>query len=226
MAFNGVSPRSRPGKLLHVFVAMKRFSSSSGRRRPSDLGVVKVFACVSEPNYAVPWVYKPQDARSGTAFAVAWQRQRWLLTNAHVVRHGAVLQVRKRGDHQKFLATVRCVGLECDLAILKLGEDVEFKWPIKGIKRPKGMAQGDLEGDVRPGEARCRCLRTVEDAKFWKELPKVRLRLVSGGFPQLRRPSGPFDGPENRRFRPPKPVVNRQIGRVLDLFGPKERPPA
>ena len=30
----------------------------------------------------------------------------WLLTNAHVVRHAAVVQVRKRGDHQKFIATV------------------------------------------------------------------------------------------------------------------------
>lgn len=32
----------------------------------------KVFAAISEPNYAVPWVYKPQDARTGTAFAVRW----------------------------------------------------------------------------------------------------------------------------------------------------------
>jgi hypothetical protein len=32
----------------------------------------KVFAAVSEPNYGVPWVYKAQDARTGTAFAVWW----------------------------------------------------------------------------------------------------------------------------------------------------------
>ncbi|CAE7781595.1 DEGP9 [Symbiodinium sp. CCMP2456] len=82
--------------------------------------VVKVFAAVSEPNYAVPWAYKPQDARTGTAFAVAWGKEgnQWLLTNAHVVRHAAVVQVRKRGDHQKFIATVLCVGLDCDLAVL------------------------------------------------------------------------------------------------------------
>ena len=160
----------------------------------------KVFAAVSEPNYAVPWVYKPQDARTGTAFAVWWGNSistwdlfttfhiikvlvasecwifvgqiagacyeidhysfksssqklvlwplkqwntsfqfvkgmnnqnsfdklatwgnRWLLTNAHVIRHAAVIQVRKRGDHQKFIAKVLCLGVDCDLAILFLG---------------------------------------------------------------------------------------------------------
>eukprot|EP00931_Biecheleriopsis_adriatica_P086625 TRINITY_DN61248_c0_g1_i1.p1 TRINITY_DN61248_c0_g1~~TRINITY_DN61248_c0_g1_i1.p1 ORF type:complete len:528 (-),score=100.12 TRINITY_DN61248_c0_g1_i1:55-1638(-) len=91
--------------------------------------VVKVFAAVSEPNYAVPWVYKPQDARTGTAFAVAClgskQSERWLLTNAHVARHAAVVQVRKRGDHKKFMAKILCLGLECDLAILTV-ENAKF----------------------------------------------------------------------------------------------------
>eukprot|EP00434_Breviolum_minutum_P000591 symbB.v1.2.000514.t2/scaffold31.1/size418471/10 len=121
--------------------------------------VVKVFAAVSEPNYAVPWVYKPQDARTGTAFAVWWgnsistwdlfttfhiikvlvasECNRWLLTNAHVIRHAAVIQVRKRGDHQKFIAKVLCLGVDCDLAIL-----------------------------------------TVEDRSFWNALPRVRLMLA------------------------------------------------
>lgn len=125
-AFHGyshgfVSPSTFQKALFSWPTAMKRAVSAQHKRRPSDLAVVKVFAAVSEPNYSVPWVYKPQDARSGTAFAVAWANERWLLTNAHVVRHAAVLQVRKRGDHQKFLAKVLCVGLDCDLAILKLG---------------------------------------------------------------------------------------------------------
>ncbi|CAJ1363078.1 unnamed protein product [Effrenium voratum] len=111
---------------------MKRPAASTSTRavraKPEDPSeeanatdaVVKVFAAVSEPNYAVPWVYKPQDARTGTAFAVFWENRRWLLTNAHVVRYAAVIQVRKRGDHQKFLAKVICIGLECDLAILSV----------------------------------------------------------------------------------------------------------
>lgn len=42
-------------------------SSNDSRTYPR-----KVFAAVSEPNYGVPWVYKAQDARTGTAFAVWW----------------------------------------------------------------------------------------------------------------------------------------------------------
>lgn len=49
---------------------------------------------------------------------------RWLLTNAHVIRHAAVIQVRKRGDHQKFIAKVLCLGVDCDLAILFLGDQI------------------------------------------------------------------------------------------------------
>lgn len=72
-------------------------------------------------------------------------------------------------------------------------------------------------------------LRTVEDTKFWKELPKVRLRLVSGGFRQLRRASNLFDAPEIERIRPYrpdlgcKPVVNCHSGRFRSFSaGPKE----
>lgn len=112
-------------------IASSKESKRSKEREDIDSdatdAVVKVFAAVSEPNYGVPWVYKAQDARTGTAFAVWWVKgsNRWLLTNAHVVRHAAVIQVRKRGDHQKFIAKVLCVGLDCDLAILTV-EDKKF----------------------------------------------------------------------------------------------------
>lgn len=117
--------------------------------------VVKVFSAVSEPNYAVPWVYKPQDARTGTAFAVAWGNRRWLLTNAHVVRHAAVAQVRKRGDHKKFIAQVLCIGLECDLAILtvkdpKFWQDlpsVSLNWELPALQDEVTVVGFPIGGD-------------------------------------------------------------------------------
>eukprot|EP00913_Durusdinium_trenchii_P006602 g6201.t1 len=104
LALGNPTSRHEPTTCGSHGAAMKR---PAKKRRPEgeeDLtdAVVKVFAAVSEPNYAVPWVYKPQDARTGTAFAVTWEKEsQWLLTNAHVIRHAAVIQVRKRGDHQK-----------------------------------------------------------------------------------------------------------------------------
>ena len=41
-----------------------------------------------------------------------------------MIRHAAVIQVRKRGDHQKFIAKVLCLGVDCDLAILFLGDPI------------------------------------------------------------------------------------------------------
>ncbi|CAK9114796.1 Protease Do-like 9 [Durusdinium trenchii] len=103
----------------------------------------KVFAAVSEPNYAVPWVYKPQDARDPA------RPGQWLLTNAHVIRHAAVIQVRKRGDHQKFLAKLLCVGLDCDLAILTLGTDplrpVPWSFVVPRTAGARGSAAGRRE---------------------------------------------------------------------------------
>ncbi|CAK9115208.1 Protease Do-like 9 [Durusdinium trenchii] len=110
--------------------------------------VVKVFAAVSEPNYAVPWVYKPQDARTGTAFAVTWEKEsQWLLTNAHVIRHAAVIQVRKRGDHQKFLAKLLCVGLDCDLAILTV-ESPQFWDGLPRVRLRREDALPRLQEEV------------------------------------------------------------------------------
>eukprot|EP00439_Symbiodinium_sp_Y106_P080481 s986_g19.t1 len=126
---------------------------------------LKVFAAVSEPNYAVPWAYKPQDefvpdARTGTAFAVAWGKEgnQWLLTNAHVVRHAAVVQVRKRGDHQKFIATVLCVGLDCDLAVLT----------VNSAKFWEGLP---------------RVVLTLGSGEMSVELPKLQDEVTVVGYP-------------------------------------------
>jgi len=95
--------------------------------------VVKVFAACSEPNYAAPWSNKLQDARTGTAFSIysksrsQGKKRRWLLTNAHVVRHASVVQVRRRSDHHKYIAKVLCIGLDCDLAILTVDDPAFWK---------------------------------------------------------------------------------------------------
>jgi len=109
--------------------------------------VVKVFTAVAEPNYALPWANKPQDAKTGTAFAIPCGKSRegWLLTNAHVVRYAAVVQVRKRGDHQKYIARVLCVGLECDLALLTV-EDPVFWQSLPTVELKKELP--DLQDEV------------------------------------------------------------------------------
>lgn len=147
------SPAAKVCKADKVASKCRAPHSSSS---PLD-SVVKVFAAFSEPNYAVPWAYKTQDARSGTAFPIAFKSntRRWLLTNAHVVRYAAVVQVRKRGDHQKFIAQVLCVGLDCDLALLTVDDPsfwrglrtVEFNWDLPQLQDEVTVAGFPIGGD-------------------------------------------------------------------------------
>ncbi|PFH31381.1 trypsin domain-containing protein [Besnoitia besnoiti] len=88
--------------------------------------VFKVFCTHCEPNYSQPWTTRRQTTSTSTGFVtVDSAGQKCLLTNAHSVEHAAVVQVRKRGDHQKYEAEVLCIGLECDLAMLRVS-DADF----------------------------------------------------------------------------------------------------
>merc|ERR1712226_1490671 len=84
---------------------------------PHD-AVLKVFVAESEYNYGVPWSTHPQTSICGSAFACRWHGRQVLLTSAHLVRDAALVELRKRGDHAKHVATVLCLGVECDLALL------------------------------------------------------------------------------------------------------------
>ena len=94
---------------------------------PHD-SVLSVFATETKFNYGQPWTTKAQSTSYGTAFAVDWEGRRLLLTCAHVVRHACLVELRKANGHRKYAAKVRCLGLECDLALLELvaaGEEHE-----------------------------------------------------------------------------------------------------
>jgi len=97
---------------------------------PHD-SVLRVFASETRFNYGQPWTTKAQSTSYGTAFAVDWEGRKLLLTCAHVVRHACLVELRKANGHRKYAAKVRCLGLECDLALLELvaaGEEHDDFW--------------------------------------------------------------------------------------------------
>ncbi|EER20700.1 serine protease, putative [Perkinsus marinus ATCC 50983] len=92
--------------------------------QPGVNSVVKVFCTHSEPNYSAPWSSKPQVSSTSTAFAFTADgcgdtSRGLLLTNAHSVKHAAVIQVKPRGSSAKVVCRALCVASECDLAILE-----------------------------------------------------------------------------------------------------------
>ena len=89
--------------------------------------IVRIYAQTAEPNLALPWQRERPFESSGTGFAIALANGTMrVLTNAHVVEHASVLQVRRRGDDRKYEARVVALGAECDLALLQVDDDDAF----------------------------------------------------------------------------------------------------
>jgi len=88
-------------------------------------GVVRVYCTHSPPSFSMPWQRKKQEFSTSTGFAIGNNR---ILTNAHAVEYGSLIQVKKRQSEDKYVASVAAVGHECDLAILTV-EDPSF-WTI------------------------------------------------------------------------------------------------
>lgn len=96
-------------------------ASSRSYERVLDC-VLKVFCTHCEPNYELPWAMTPQSTSTSSAFII---RGRHILTNAHSVEHHTSVKVKHRDSDTKYAATVVAIGIECDIALLKV-EDEEF----------------------------------------------------------------------------------------------------
>ncbi|OLP99829.1 Protease Do-like 2, chloroplastic [Symbiodinium microadriaticum] len=108
-------------------------STKRHRQNPKDIwgnigallegtSVVKLFCRELKPNYSMPWTTKRQQSSTSTAFVLCLQ-ERLLLTNRHCVAHASCIEVRKRGDDQKYEAEVLARATDCDLALLTVREE-------------------------------------------------------------------------------------------------------
>jgi hypothetical protein len=66
-------------------------------------GVVRISCTHSEPNFLLPWQRKKQEFSSSSGFIIDNER---ILTNAHSVEYGSLIQVKKRQSEKKYLASV------------------------------------------------------------------------------------------------------------------------
>jgi S1-C subfamily serine protease len=82
--------------------------------------VLRIFCTHSKPSYVMPWQIQRQEFSTSSGFAIAGRR---ILTNAHAVEYGSLVQVKKRQSETKFVATVVAVGHECDLAVLEVQDE-------------------------------------------------------------------------------------------------------
>ena len=66
-------------------------------------GVVRIYCTHSQPNFGMPWQRLKQEFSTSTGFVIDGNR---ILTNAHAVEYGSLIQVKKRSSEKKYVASV------------------------------------------------------------------------------------------------------------------------
>ena len=87
-------------------------------------GIVRVECASIVPDYKTPWNPGLPSGGSGTAFMIA---PNLFLTNAHVVSNANRLTIKKVGDAQPYLAKIKFIAHDCDLALLEVRKPAAFK---------------------------------------------------------------------------------------------------
>ena len=84
--------------------------------------LIHITATAQEPNYRVPWNPGANESGSGAGFIIEGKR---ILTNAHVVSNARFVSVERENDPSHYIARVRHIAHDCDLAVLEV-QDAKF----------------------------------------------------------------------------------------------------
>ncbi len=88
---------------------------------------VKITKTYITPNYCTPWKMKDYNSAVGSGAII---KGKLILTNAHVVCDSTFIQVQKENDPVSYEAEVLYVGHDCDLALLKVKDDMFFNGTV------------------------------------------------------------------------------------------------
>ena len=92
--------------------------------------VVKIFTTKSIPNYKYPWQTSKILKYTGSGAIISDNR---ILTAAHIVAGSKLIEIKKENDPKKYLATIKYVSHQADLAILQVN-DKSFFINTKSLK--------------------------------------------------------------------------------------------
>jgi S1-C subfamily serine protease len=85
--------------------------------------VVKVFASISLPDYKYPYQTSKISTFTGSGAIISNNK---ILTSAHVVSGARFIEIQKEDDPNKYVATVKYISHQADLAILELKDKSFF----------------------------------------------------------------------------------------------------
>jgi S1-C subfamily serine protease len=98
---------------------------SVGEEHPRDLSasVVRIEVAMQEPDYLSPWDAGHIEGGVGSGMILSSKR---ILTNAHVVSNARFITITREGVTHPYIAHVRFIAHDCDLAILTVDDESFF----------------------------------------------------------------------------------------------------
>ena len=78
--------------------------------------VIKIFTTSVKPNYYQPWQMRTQKFSTGSGVIIDGG---YILTAAHVISNGVYVEVKKSINPKKFIAHVKWVSHDADLALVE-----------------------------------------------------------------------------------------------------------
>ena len=113
--------------IIILVAALNIYNLLSARNRMDenivDENIVKIYVSANEHSYQTPWQMLGSDNYEGSGCIIA---DRLLLTNAHVVSNQTFITVKRSGQTKKYVAVVKYVAHECDLALLEVKDSAFF----------------------------------------------------------------------------------------------------
>ncbi len=103
---------------LLLFLAIPSIWSDDTYRE----NIVKIYVTVNEPDLSSPWQMEGTYSVEGSGCIISGNL---ILTNAHVVSDRTFITVKRAGQTKKFVARVKFIAHDCDLATLEV-EDPSF----------------------------------------------------------------------------------------------------
>ncbi len=105
--------------LFFTLLSLTLFSSEG-----IDSSLVKIFSTAKKYDYEFPWRPPTTHRSTGSGFVIEGNL---IMTNAHAIANASFIEISPAGSWERFEATVKVVGHDCDLALLEVDDPTFFE---------------------------------------------------------------------------------------------------
>jgi S1-C subfamily serine protease len=121
---------------LHLLLGAALLSPSAVTANNPEGSIVHITTFSQRPQWDEPWKFDYIRRSTGTGFVI---EGRQIMTNAHVVSWSKEILVQRYRDSQPYVATVKHIAHDCDLAILEVDDPAFYEGmePLQFGELPK-----------------------------------------------------------------------------------------